>query len=336
MHLNRFLLSAASIILLLSYRANAQYLHFTQNSFVPITVNPAQAGLFEGTYRVGGLLRSQYQTGGFKGYQTPVIYVDVPIKGLRKQDWIGVGLNLHRDAAGSAVLTNTLVAGNVSYHVGLNKRQTSVFSVGVQVGYNQRNIDRGKLVFGDAILKGGSSADQPLIDAQNKTFTPINVGFNLKGLANKTTSYNFGLSLDNILRAKYNLLTSTPSSLTSQLNMYGTIDMVVRKKYVVSPAGFIRYNSGGLNIMGQTTVGMVVDSKKNIVPRAGLGYRLGDAAQILVGMDYGDFRFGGAFDYTLNKLAQTSTNNGFELAVGYIGKIFKSNKPPKVILCPQY
>jgi hypothetical protein len=68
-----------------------------------------------------------------------------------------------------------------------------------------------------------------------------------------------------------------------------------------------------------------------------LGYRLGDAAQALVGMYYGPFKVGLAYDFTVSEVKTgTSVRDGFELGVGYIGKIFKKPTAPPIILCPRY
>ncbi len=335
MYLNRLLLLAFCIMVSNGLKAQ-QYVHFTQFTYVPLSINPAQTGHFEGSYRVGGLFRSQWQTGAVKGYQTPVIYVDVPINGFRKQDWIGIGLNLQRDGAGSALLNNTLVGLNGAYHMGLDMKQNTVLSFGVQAGYNQRNIDRGKLIFQDGIL-GGSSADLTNIDAQSKNYMLLNLGVHLRAKANKTTTVNIGLSVDNILGAKYNLLQSSVAKLPMRFNLYGSMDVAMNKRLTVSPAFLVRSTSSTSEIMLQVVGGLKVDPVKNITVKGGLGYRVGDAAQFLLGIDIGDIRIGGSFDYTLSNLSSnTNVQNGFEIAIGYIGKIFKTPQPPRVILCPRY
>jgi type IX secretion system PorP/SprF family membrane protein len=333
MFLNRPLLCLLCVLFFTTLKA--QDIHFTQFGYVPLAVNPAQTGLFEGTYRVGGLYRSQWQSSNIKGYQTPVVYADVPIAGLRKQDWIGIGLNLYRDRAGISLLTNTDVGINVAYHLGMDKKQTTVLSFGVQAGFVQRNIDKSKLIFRDGLITG-QSQDIPLIDAQNKNYTDIGFGVNLRSKASKTTTYNVGLSVEHILSPKYNLITSTIAKLPPRINLYGGLNVDLNKKMSLSPALIVRAQSGNTEIMLQALAGMKLDPKKDITVKGGLGYRVGDAAQILLGMDYGDIRVGGAFDYTLSQVRNANSQNGFEIAVGYIGKIFKSVKPNKVILCPRY
>ena len=69
--------------------------------------------------------------------------------------------------------------------------------------------------------------------------------------------------------------------------------------------------------------------------RFGAGYRLRDAAEVLVGAYYKDFRIAASYDVTLSELKdRNNTVGGFELAVSYIGKIFKEPKVKPVIFCP--
>ena len=142
--------------------------------------------------------------------------------------------------------------------------------------------------------------------------------------------------MEHLLAPKYNLNTATISKLPPRINLYGGINVDINKTMSINPSLIVRAQSGNTEIMAQAVAGMKLDAKKDITVKAGLGYRLGDAAQFLLGLDYGDIRVGGAFDYTLSQLRNASNQNGFEIAVGYIGKIFKSVKPNKVILCPRY
>ncbi len=336
MKLNRTLLIAFSLLIL--NNSQAQDTHFTQFDYVPLTINPAQTGLYEGSYRVGILYRGQWFKGVKNGYQTPVIYADIPLNGFRKQDWIGVGLNLHRDAAGDAALTNTLVGANISYHLGLDRRQENVLSFGVQVGINQRNIDKSKLIFQDGIINNGAvSQDLPLINAQNVSYTNLNFGVNFRSKVSKTSSYNLGLSLEHLLSSKYNLLTPTIAALPTRINLYGTMDVALNKRISLQPALLIRTATGSSEIMLQAVAGLKLDPKKDLTLKGGLGYRLGDALQALVGAQWDTFKVGVAYDFTLSELrTNAKTQDGFEIAIGYIGRIFRTPKPNPVILCPRY
>jgi type IX secretion system PorP/SprF family membrane protein len=334
MRLKRLLLV---LLMAMPFVLSAQDIHFTQFTYAPLSVNPAQAGLFEGTYRIGGLYRSQWNSGVKNGYQTPVLFVDLPIKGFRKQDWIGVGVNFARDAAGVAALTNTGVGLNAAYHIGMDAKMQNVLSIGAAFGFMQRTVDRDKLKFQDGIIGNGTSRDLTNIDAQGVSYSDVNLGANFRSKMSKTSTLNIGLSLEHAFRPKDNLITPTASKLPSRLNVYATVDAAINKRFSVFPALIFRTAAGTSETMVQAVGGIKLDPKKNLMVRGGVGYRFGDALQVLAGVDFGDIRVGASYDYTTSTLrSNTNAQDGFEIAVSYIGKIFKRPNPPAAVLCPKY
>jgi type IX secretion system PorP/SprF family membrane protein len=334
MRLKRLLLV---FLMAMPFVLSAQDIHFTQFTYAPLSVNPAQAGLFEGTYRIGGLYRSQWNSGVKNGYQTPVLSVDLPIKGFRKQDWIGVGVNFARDAAGIAALTNTGVGVNAAYHIGMDAKMQNVLSIGAAFGFMQRSVDRDKLKFQDGIIGNGTSRDLTNIDSKGVSYSDVNVGANLRSKMSKTSTLNIGLSVEHVIKPKDNLITPTASKLPSRLNIYATVDAAINKRFSIFPALIFRTAAGTSETMVQAVGGIKLDPKKNLMLRGGLGYRFGDALQVLAGVDFGDIRVGASYDYTTSTLrSNTNAQDGFEIAFSYIGKIFKRPNPPAAVLCPKY
>jgi type IX secretion system PorP/SprF family membrane protein len=323
--------------LILPFCMHAQDIHVTQFQSVPLSINPAQSGGFEGTYRVSALYRAQWLGGVKNGYQTPIMHVDVPISGFRKQDWIGIGLNLHQDKAAASVLTNSALGLALAYHVGLDKKNISVFSIGLQGGMTQRRINRDVLRFQDQITSGTQSADLPRIDANGKTYVDFNLGVNYRTKIGKKTGLNLGAAVEHLAQPKYNLITSTVSNLPRRFNVYGALDLPLTKRISLQPAAIVRSTLKNTETMVQTLGTLKLDEKKNTSVNLGLGYRLGDAVQVLAGGTFNTWRVGLAYDVTASDLrSNSSAKDGFEISVGYIGRIFKTPTPPAVILCPRY
>ncbi len=340
--MKRLLLLTLSLFFLVSIKA--QDIHFTQVGFAPLSINPAQTGLFSGTFRINGLYRSQWNSGVKNGYQTPILGIDVNLKGFAKTHWIGIGVNIDQDKAGLAALKNNLAALNLGYHIGLDSKMTQVFSLGVQGGFVQRSLNTDGLRFQDAIQSGGSSLDLPLITANAKNYIDFSVGINYKApigkkLADKS-GYNIGLSIEHVTGPKLNVFepnTGKVGSLPRRINLYANVDYGLTKSIRLYPAVIVRTAAGLTETMLQGVGGLVLNQKDNTIVRAGIGYRVGDALQALVGIDYGDIRAGLAYDITTSTLrSSTSVKDGFELGVTYIGKIFKKPTSTPVILCPKY
>ena len=79
-----------------------------------------------------------------------------------------------------------------------------------------------------------------------------------------------------------------------------------------------------------------MNKEKNIKLRFGLGYRLGDAGEILVGLDYGALKVALGYDLTLSNLNNTNNGvGGFEIGANYIISVYKKPKVTPAVLCPQ-
>ncbi|HMR43883.1 MAG TPA: hypothetical protein PKC40_08615, partial [Saprospiraceae bacterium] len=64
--------------------------------------------------------------------------------------------------------------------------------------------------------------------------------------------------------------------------------------------------------------------------------RLGDAVEVLLGVDYKDLRVTAAYDVNISPLNEVSNyQGGFEIAAWYIVKIFKKPDVKPAILCPK-
>jgi hypothetical protein len=70
----------------------------------------------------------------------------------------------------------------------------------------------------------------------------------------------------------------------------------------------------------------------------GAGYRVSDAAQLLLGVDYKEMiRVAASYDVNVSSLNTVSNNRGgFEISAWYIFKIFKKPSVKPAILCPQF
>lgn len=316
---------------------SAQDVHYTQAGFVPAITNAAQTGAFEGTYRLSGLYRSQWSQGIKNGYSTPLVGGDFNINGFRKQDWIGIGLNFFQDRAGVANLTQSLAGLSAAYHVGLNKKNASTFSIGVSAGYGQRRVDETKLRLEGGILTG-NNVDFGNITNDALNYTDINAGVSYRSKVGKADFVSIGLGIGHLVKPKYNLVTTAAFKLSTLYTLHGEYERALSKRLSVTPSVLIRSaNAGSFSGIVTAVAGYKLDVKRNIKPNLGVGYRFDDALMLLGGMEFGSFRVGGAFDLTTSAV-RTNTNiqDGFEIGLTYIGKIYKKPVVKPVILCPRF
>lgn len=140
--LPRSLLTFLGLFLCLAPSA-AQDLHYSQFYLNPLHLNPAATGVFQGSWRVGGMYRSQWRT-------VPVAYetysVSADWKAIeRGKSLLSFGLLLQNDQAGDANLSWSQGGLNVSAAHALGK--TSAISAGFGVAAVQRTVDISHLKF---------------------------------------------------------------------------------------------------------------------------------------------------------------------------------------------
>jgi type IX secretion system PorP/SprF family membrane protein len=321
----------------------AQEIHWTMYDMSPLTLNPANTGAYEGTFRVGGIYRDQYNSiSNATGYKTPSFYIDAPIiKGFGKNDWVGLGFVVYNDQAGAGKLTTLGTLFSASYHLGLNKKGTTVLTLGAQGGMMQRSVDvknTGWIFEDELVINGGQesqeSANRDILGAE-KRYLDFNGGLLLSSKLNKTTDMRIGIAVKHITQPKYNLANSRVERLPIRISAHGTFDIGLTDKWMLSPS-FLFNN---IEKMSEGVIKALLGYrfKPDLTFRFGPGYRLGDAAAVIVGMDYKQFKVGLSYDLTVSELSSANNNQGgFEIGVSYIARIFKQPVAKPVIFCPRF
>lgn len=344
-----------------SLALSAQDTHFTLYDYAPLSINPAQAGNFLGTYRVGGIYRDQWAAVSGRGneFRTPMFYVDAPLPFQigKKGHWIGAGLNFQLDEAGSQNQRTSLFMLAASFNYVANRKKNTIFTIGVQGGSRSRSFGFGDVSTNNSIQNGlmGNDifADDEALSAFNSTsMNPddaptsdgiiINAGVNLRTNIDKKTHFNVGLGVLNITQPNQSLGMNENSKdaefkLPMRFNLHAGLRRQLNKKWTLNPTLLIsnirNQNEAAVQVWGE----YLFNEEKQIDLRFGLGHRLGRDLQPLLGINYGNFRLAAAYDVRLGNLGNAiSQRGGFEVGVSYIGLIFKKPEVPAVIFCPQF
>jgi type IX secretion system PorP/SprF family membrane protein len=346
----------------------AQDIHFTQFYMMPLTLNPGFTGKFEGTVRLGGIYRDQWRSvinqkfdDGTESvrndqFKTPGAWADAPIiKGFRKKDWIGLGLGFVSDKAGQGDLSYTGFSLNGAYHLALNKKGTTMLSLGFGFGSISRKIDRTKLRFEDGILDGNPKASQDYAALGDKTMANANFrdlmgGIVLSSQLNKQMDFNIGFSMFHIAEPRATLIgkdTTSPGSgpivqsvetpLRRRSVVHGRFNIKTNDRVTISPMFMYQTMAGADEIQLQTMANYLFDPEKDVTFGVGAGYRMRDAFQILLGYQKKDLQVGFAYDINTSDLSAVSRfRGGFEIAANYIIKIYKPAVVKPKVLCPRF
>ena len=326
----------------------AQDIHFSLYNMSPLTLNPALSGAFEGTARIGGIYRDQWASFLNKQFVTPSFYVDAPIiRGLRKQDWVGVGGMTFNDQAGTAKLRTVGSMFSAAYHMGFDKGNKNVLTIGFQGGSVQRRIDiqSQNLKFEDELPESvggggagvGNGGDRQLND--NVSYMDFSTGAMLRSAIGDKDKLELGMSFAHLTQPRYNLISSGNKSddprRPMRMSLHGQLRHQLNEKLHVTPSFLVQSTKTAREIALQAMAGYQINPDVNL--RIGPGYRFGDAAQVLLGVDYKDLRVAASYDVNVSSLSEVSNlQGGFEIAAWYIVKIYKKPKISPAILCPQF
>ncbi len=330
----------------------SQDIHFTQYNMSPMTLNPANVGRFEGTARIGGIYRNQWSSVINNPYSTPSVWVDAPIiRGLRRQDWIGVGLMLYQDRAGSAGLTHGAFKFGATYHFAFGQKGNTVLSVGGHYGGENRRIDINRLQFSDGFNNQGEYV--PALSMDNgrvlgsANYNDIDLGAVFSSKLGEAMDVQLGFSIYHFTRPNYSLIGSGSgpgpgpqqgfARLPRRYVSHGRFNIALNKRLALSPTFLFQTMEGNDEIIVQGLAGYLFNEEKDITLRAGLGYRLGDAVNVLLGARIKDLTVGAAYDINVSNLSLVSNyRGGFEIAAHYIIKIYKPTVVKPKVLCPRF
>lgn len=355
-------LTLALLLLGTTLGLSAQDIHYTLHNNSPLWLNPANTGAFLGSIRVAGHFRSQYI--GIENISTPGLSLDAPIiRGLRKQDWIGVGANLIMDKANeySVDVVRQVFGFSAAYHLALDKKRRNVLTLGAQYGsvsiginptgncgVEELNIptnEGGQGMAGQCeMFRSGASGD----DGPRESYTDISAGLKYKTILDvkKDNTLEVGLAFQHINNASYQSFVGSGAGGggTGELDArrpgmnihaHANADMEVSEKIRFMPTVFYQANKGNSSISLQAWGGLKF--KEDMMFKAGLGYRTSDAAKLLLGFQKDRLNIAASYDLVISQATPNNLKsvNAVEIAANYIFNIYKKPKVNPSILCPR-
>ncbi|MFK7950108.1 MAG: PorP/SprF family type IX secretion system membrane protein [Saprospiraceae bacterium] len=315
---------------------NAQDIHFSQYDLSPMTLNPANAGAFKGTVRIGGVYRDQWGS-VLQGnqFRTPSLYVDAPIiRGFRKKDWVGVAVNFVNDQSGAYNYQQTNIGAALAYHIALDPMRKNILTIGGQYSQNQRRADGTALDWGDQFNSATGAFDLPGNPANildNVSYNDLAAGITFRSRPRAGLTWNLGASMFHILEPENSGLSTTTSVVPQKIvaNAGATFDL--NQNWQLTPQAFFATQAGTNEIIIQTIAGYKLGTNGFIL-NMGAGYRVNDAAMVLAGLEFKNLRVGIAYDLNVSPLRTYSNyQGGFEVGVAYIVRIPKNPTIPPVI-----
>lgn len=345
----------------------AQDPHFSVFYGVPIGINPAYTGNFNGNFRVSAQYRDQWNSilsnEPIAAYRTFVGSLEARTnKGLDENDFIGMGVYGMRDIAGASKLTNTKIGLSASYRKALDQYGDHFIAIGGQVAFHQSRIDLSNLTWGNqwngTRYDGGIPGESGSLD-DNLIFydfsTGISWGYNVYN-TRKRFSAGLGLLHINQPRASFfrNTGTNADGSLLipMRINFNAAAAFEMGRSLDLIPKVLVMKQGVSLETMFGSDVRLLLDPSDPMSNSVYLGVmtRLvgGDPQNVLnsssinfesfvltTRLDYNNFEIGAAYDLNVSDLKRASKyQGGFELYMNYVFSI--KNTRQRKMFCPKF
>ncbi len=332
------------------FGANGQEIHFSQFELTPTLVNPALTGQFAGTYRASGVYRDQNRNDRVHAYKSFGLTIDVPVvRGLRAQDWIGAGIMLGGDEAGSGAQKISLLGMNAAYHLSLDKKQTQIVSLGVQFTagsisydsdidpdskdyYLNTEIYRRSSTLLSKLRSGGGGSNN---NSPTGSLSDLQVGllYNARG---KNSDFKIGASVDGLLSPNRAVIGNSEDTKSIGINAMVEYTQPFSKRSYFIHRLFYYAQDGASAINANSRIHYKINPESDYYLIGGLGTRSLRSAQIYAGVKKGSWTVGLAYDLDLgNSTEITGGHHAIELGVSFLGIINKRPTPDPIIYCPR-
>lgn len=320
--------------------AVSQDMHFSQFFATPMFTNPANAGNFEGDFRV--TLNNKNQWNAFtNAYRTFIGSFDASFtKLLLDRDQCGAGIQLNNDIAGDGKFGTYQIYATGAYYLPIGKMKKLHVGAGVNIGYVFHNINFNNLSFGNQYVGDHfdiNSNHGETWQYDRIQYFDIGVGMNIKYRYSSRYALETGLSVSHLTTPQKSFSNSPTSilpikwmaTIVGECNLKDDLWLeplclaMFQDKYMeIDVGGLVRLNHNPIGIQAFY---------------AGLLLRTKDAGIFIIGAKYQNFRFLLNYDINLSKLSSISRGKGgIEFSIQYIFLKPHATETPVYRKCPDF
>jgi type IX secretion system PorP/SprF family membrane protein len=345
----RFTLLFCVLMLALESSVLAQDPQYSQFYAAPLYLNPALAGS-TGQARAGINFRNQWPAID-ANFTTVSAYFDYYLEDYKSS----VGVILTQDREGLAGLRSLSLGVQYGYELKIN--ENLAFRPGIQVALYNRDINFGRLTFGDQYDPStGQFLDQPTAETFRSNFKRTFVDLSLGGVLFTRVAY-LGLSVWHLTEPNQSIIDES-SPLPMKFSVHGGFKFYLKqgvqgtgvysKKVERSIAPAFQYRHQGK--FDQVDLGMYFTAAPLVVGAWYRGvpfkkvndYMNNESIVLLLGFTQlgskDAINIGYSFDYTVSKLG-TGSGGAHEFSLVYTWPMRNPRKPPRdklIIPCPDF
>jgi type IX secretion system PorP/SprF family membrane protein len=309
----------------------SQDVHWTQFNDNPLFQNPGNSGLFKEDLRFVANYRNQWQSVTVP-FSTSSFSIDTKHKG-----W-GLGFLAFHDQVGDGKLRTLEGQLNVSKPFSIPSFSGHLFSPGINLGFNYRQVNWGLLYFDNqynGYVFNPSAPSNETFQSDSKMNLSLGLGMVDNWTINDQWQLETGLSSFNVNRPNQGFYNEVVRR-DLRWNFFTKARYALNTDWVLMPS--IQYSRQGayreLIIGGLARYAF--SKRERIQLYSGLWWRNKDALALNVAFEKGPMYVGLSYDINYSKLVPASNaRGGFELSFKYVISRFK---PKQIIhrVCPDF
>lgn len=310
---------------------HGQDIHFSQYQTGLSFFNPGNVGAFNGNLR-GALLHRQQWRSVTVPFITTGLSLDGKVKSNDKHSF-NLGLNIYQDKAGDGNLVSNSLQIVPAYGVQLGSDSTAFLNVGLSIGYLIKGFNFSKYAWDnqfdgekyDAMLTTGEA-----LTTDNAGAIDIGAGFSFLKRVKENFSIGIGVGATHINNPDFNFINSSSAAYPMHLMATLYTNHQVNQKLTIIPTLTYMKQQSLTEVMAGANAYWKTKRATALIQgvKAGMHYRLNDAAIVLVGCKMANFDLGISYDINISDWKKVTNNRGAtEVSLVYTFAKIKKIKP---------
>lgn len=295
--------------------SNAQDLHYSQYFNSPLNLNPANAGYFNGDYRVVLNNRNQWKsvTVPYKTFSASFDMKAIGIKSFYPNT--GAGLMINNDKDGDSHLHTLNIACPLSFYKPLDDDTVNSIRLGIQFGYTQKRFDVNDLNFDNQFTGDLFDPNAPTGEpVSNYSMSYFDLGFGLAAqlFTSEDFQLNTGFAVQHINSPKNNFYPNGNVKIKPHYIFNADVFYPLTENMLLIPSLiYMNQNSTSeLDINAQLKFDITQFKAPVTNLYAGAGARISDGIVLNAGADFKNIYAGFSYDINLSGLKKASNGRG--------------------------
>lgn len=333
----------------------AQDPDFSQQYATPLNLNPALAGNFNGTYRIGGMYRDAWRTASPVPIATYVFNGEYRFQlgqPKKNNDYGAAGLKFFSDRTSIIEHNTNAISALFAFHKSLSEYSKNYLSFGIEAGITQKNINYESLNFEDEFngVNGFEGFTEEQLQANNYGYGDYSLGINYYSEINKKNNINVGITAKHLTNPNisYWRLSDSKDPNLEKVNRQGLLfgfQAITKHQlnYNVSINPRVVFKTQGANatqIFGGSTVRYDLNNFNKTAFHAGLFARVSNTTESFalahvtpfVGFEINNMLMGVSYDINMHDVGTLYQGIGvLEFSVSYTGEVEEDSA-----WCPEF